>query len=157
MDKNDFSESLGLNIISEIRKDIEKIGRSTNKKIIKQLTQKVDMLEKIITVSTINENQENNNNISEPDNNNNSNANNSDKRKISLKELAENNGKDGKPAYVAYRGVVYDVSNSELWAQGLHFGLPAGREQTIEYTACHAGRPRLEGFPIVGILEEPQT
>lgn len=35
----------------------------------------------------------------------------SNPRKFSLKEVAEFNGKDGKPAYLIYRGVVYDVTN----------------------------------------------
>lgn len=32
-------------------------------------------------------------------------------------------GTRGKPAYIAYDGVVYDVSASSLWRGGLHQGL----------------------------------
>ena len=34
--------------------------------------------------------------------------------------LKENNGAEGKPVYVAYKGKVYDVSESKLWKTGKH-------------------------------------
>ena len=36
------------------------------------------------------------------------------------RELQQFDGTRGKPAYVAYDGVVYDVSASSLWRGGLH-------------------------------------
>ena len=30
-------------------------------------------------------------------------------------QIAEFNGKNGKPAYIAYKGVVYDVAESSHW------------------------------------------
>ena len=54
-------------------------------------------------------------------------------RKITLQELAENNGKNGKPAYIAYKGKVYDVSNSAFWMEGDHMGShDAGKDLTSE-------------------------
>ena len=35
-------------------------------------------------------------------------------------ELAEFDGRDGKPAYVAYDGLVYDVSGGPTWIAGDH-------------------------------------
>jgi predicted heme/steroid binding protein len=35
-------------------------------------------------------------------------------RKFTVKELEEHNGKNGKPAYIAYQGKVYDISQSDL-------------------------------------------
>ncbi len=35
-------------------------------------------------------------------------------------ELAGFDGHDGKPAYVAYKGVVYDVTDSPMWSGGDH-------------------------------------
>ncbi len=35
-------------------------------------------------------------------------------------EFAQFDGKDGRPAYVAYKGNIYDVTNSRLWQAGNH-------------------------------------
>lgn len=35
-------------------------------------------------------------------------------------ELRQYNGEQGRPAYIAYDGVVYDVTNSPLWRGGMH-------------------------------------
>ena len=34
---------------------------------------------------------------------------------LSLEELAEKDGKEGRPVYIAYKGRIYDVSGSKLW------------------------------------------
>lgn len=73
-------------------------------------------------------------------------------RPFTLPELAVFNGKDGMPVYVSVNGDVYDLTNSNLWGDGEHFGNIAGRELTINYKGCHAGRPRLDAFPIVGYI-----
>ena len=36
------------------------------------------------------------------------------------RELRQFDGTRGKPAYIAYDGIVYDVSASSLWRGGLH-------------------------------------
>ena len=57
----------------------------------------------------------------------------SELKKITLQELEENNGKDGKPAYFAYKGKVYDVSESGFWLDGDHVGMhQAGKDLTEE-------------------------
>lgn len=43
--------------------------------------------------------------------------------KVTQQELQENNGKNGKPAYLAYKGKVYDVSASSFWLEGDHMGM----------------------------------
>jgi predicted heme/steroid binding protein len=45
-------------------------------------------------------------------------------------QLVEFNGKNGKPAYVAYKGVVYDVTESYQWLDGDHLGHEAGKDLT---------------------------
>ncbi|MFC3769537.1 cytochrome b5 domain-containing protein [Paenibacillus sp. GCM10012303] len=53
-------------------------------------------------------------------------------------QLAQFNGKNGRPAYVAVKGVVYDVTHNAAWSAATHFGLAAGQELTREFASCHA-------------------
>lgn len=53
-------------------------------------------------------------------------------------QLAQFNGKNGKPAYVAVNGIVYDVTNNAAWSAASHFGLMAGNDLTQEFASCHA-------------------
>ena len=49
-------------------------------------------------------------------------------------ELAQFNGREGQPAYVAFQGVVYDVTESAMWGDGDHEGLhTAGADLTAEH------------------------
>jgi predicted heme/steroid binding protein len=41
-------------------------------------------------------------------------------RVFSAAELQRYNGERGRPVYVAYAGVVYDVSDCPKWRSGLH-------------------------------------
>jgi predicted heme/steroid binding protein len=45
-------------------------------------------------------------------------------------QLAEFNGKNGKPAFIAYKGTVYDVTESYQWLDGDHLGHEAGKDLT---------------------------
>jgi predicted heme/steroid binding protein len=52
-------------------------------------------------------------------------------QKITRKQLEENNGKNGKPAYIACSGKVYDVTDSSFWMEGDHMGMhEAGKDLT---------------------------
>ncbi len=55
-------------------------------------------------------------------------------KEFTREELAAFNGKDGSPAYVAYKGVVYDVTDSAMWGDGDHEGMHfAGADLTAEH------------------------
>ncbi len=41
-------------------------------------------------------------------------------RAFTERELQQYNGERGQPAYIAYAGVVYDVSECPKWRTGLH-------------------------------------
>lgn len=74
---------------------------------------------------------------------------------FTLEELAEFNGKDGNPAYVAVGGVVYDVTNADEWTNGEHKdGVMAGIDATEAITKSPHGADVLAGLPVVGILAE---
>ena len=73
---------------------------------------------------------------------------------IDREKLAQNNGKDGKPAHVAIEGEVYDVSESRLWKNGLHMNRhEAGQDLTQALNAAPHGREVLDEFPQKGILK----
>ncbi|MEW6034524.1 MAG: cytochrome b5 domain-containing protein [Chloroflexota bacterium] len=76
-------------------------------------------------------------------------------RCFTTEELRRYNGTDGAPAYVAYRGKVYDVTTSFLWRNGRHRQHRAGEDLTLalDNEAPH-GRDWLEKFPVVGTLAQ---
>jgi predicted heme/steroid binding protein len=61
-------------------------------------------------------------------------------RAFTLTELARYNGERGRPAYIAYAGVVYEVGDCPKWRTGLHEGLHfPGQDLTAELAdAPHA-------------------
>jgi predicted heme/steroid binding protein len=74
-------------------------------------------------------------------------------RKFTLKELAEYNGQGGKPAYIAYKGKVYDVSASSFWLDGDHLGThQAGKDLTEDLEVAPHGDETLERTKLVGML-----
>ena len=73
-------------------------------------------------------------------------------KEFTLDELAEYDGRDGRPAYVAFEGVVYDVTESAMWDEGDHEGQhQAGHDLTAEHEdAPH--EPYVTDFPEIGRL-----
>lgn len=41
-------------------------------------------------------------------------------RQFTEMELRQYNGERGRPAYIAYQGIVYDVTNAPNWRGGMH-------------------------------------
>lgn len=77
----------------------------------------------------------------------------SNQRTYTMEELAAFTGKNGRPAYIAVNGIVYDVTNNRAWAAATHFGLTAGKDYTQEFASCHTGQQSiLATLPIVGRL-----
>jgi predicted heme/steroid binding protein len=78
---------------------------------------------------------------------------------FTLAELAEFDGKDGNPAYIAVDGIVYDVAGHSTWQNGDHtpcnLDAMAGRDLT---EALEQSPPRMRDYvlalPVVGMLVE---
>jgi len=76
-------------------------------------------------------------------------------KRFSKEELARYNGKNGAPAYIAYKGKVYDVSASFIWRNGRHQVLHnAGEDLTDSLEQAPHGVEMLERFPVIGTLRE---
>jgi len=53
---------------------------------------------------------------------------------LTLDELGKFNGSDGELAYVAYKGKIFDVTESPMWDDGDHAGMhEAGRDLTEDH------------------------
>jgi len=76
-------------------------------------------------------------------------------KEIDLKELAEFDGNGGKPAYVAYRGEVFDVGGSKRWKGGVHMKRHhAGEDLSEDMEFAPHGPEMLRRCPQVGILKK---
>lgn len=77
----------------------------------------------------------------------------STEKKFTLNELKQYDGRDGRPAYVAYKSTVYDVTDSPLWMNGDHQGLhEAGKDLTAEIDEAPHGEETLTNMKKVGVL-----
>jgi predicted heme/steroid binding protein/uncharacterized membrane protein len=76
-------------------------------------------------------------------------------KELDPESLAEFNGQQGESVYIAYRGKVYDVSQSGLWEGGMHMNRHhAGRDLSSEFPAAPHDEEVFERYPQVGILKE---
>jgi predicted heme/steroid binding protein/uncharacterized membrane protein len=41
-------------------------------------------------------------------------------RELTPEQLSSFDGKEGRPAYISYKGIIYDITNSRLWKNGMH-------------------------------------
>jgi predicted heme/steroid binding protein len=68
-------------------------------------------------------------------------------------ELFRCDGKDGAPAYVAYKERIYDVSQSFHWKNRRHQAMhSAGEDLTSSLTKAPHGENLLESVTIIGTL-----
>ena len=99
-----------------------------------------------------NNNDDLNDNINELDNEDNNEMVAEEGLILTREELAMYDGREGRRAYVAVDGIVYDVTDSIRWVGGVHNRLEAGQDLTFEFNRCHPGFFVLRRVPIVGRL-----
>jgi predicted heme/steroid binding protein len=76
-------------------------------------------------------------------------------KRYSREELSRRDGREGRPAWIAWRGRIYDVSESFLWKGGRHMAMhEAGRDLTDVLSQAPHGEDLLERVPAVGTLDE---
>lgn len=68
-------------------------------------------------------------------------------------QLATYNGQNGAKAYVAYKGVVYDVTDNKKWKNGSHNGQHAGTDLTSAISQSPHGDKVFNDLPVVGSLK----
>ncbi|MBC6366302.1 cytochrome b5 domain-containing protein [Algoriphagus sp. AK58] len=70
----------------------------------------------------------------------------------SKQQLALRNGQDKPEIWVAFRGIIYDVSASRLWKNGKHYEHWAGQDLTEELTDAPHSEKVFEKFQAIGQL-----
>ncbi len=70
-------------------------------------------------------------------------------RTFTLQELTQYDGQNGTPAYLAIKGIVYDVTTVQLLNDGRHHGVTPGNDVTDQFIHNKAILNRLQ---VVGTL-----
>lgn len=68
--------------------------------------------------------------------------------------LAAFDGKEDRPAFIAYQGKVFDVSNLFRWKEGKHFRHLAGMDLTAALAKAPHGAEKLAGLLVPGVYDE---
>ena len=73
---------------------------------------------------------------------------------LTLEELSEFDGLEGRPAYIAIDGDIYDVTDNPNWRSGHHNGYYAGNDLTeeIKNISPH-GVSKLKAVPMIGRIK----
>ena len=67
-------------------------------------------------------------------------------------QLALRNGQDRPEIWVAFRGYIYDMTNSKLWKNGKHYEHWAGQDLTSELADAPHSEKVFEKFTPIGLL-----
>jgi predicted heme/steroid binding protein len=73
---------------------------------------------------------------------------------LTLEELSVFDGTNGKKAYIAVDGFIYDVTNDPNWRNGMHNGFRAGNDLSIAINSSPHGKSFLTRVPKIGKLVE---
>jgi len=73
-------------------------------------------------------------------------------RAITRQQLSLRNGQDKPEIWIAYKGLVYDVSRSRLWRNGQHYEHWAGQDLTEELKDAPHNENVFDKFEAIGHL-----
>lgn len=68
--------------------------------------------------------------------------------------LALRNGQDKPEIWIAYKGMIYDVSRSKLWRAGKHYEHWAGQDLTEELKDAPHNENVFDKFKVIGVLKK---
>lgn len=74
-------------------------------------------------------------------------------KEFTRSQLALRNGQDREEVWVAYRGIIYDVTKSRLWQRGKHYEHWAGQDLTDELPDAPHTESVFERFKPIGRLK----
>jgi predicted heme/steroid binding protein len=69
-----------------------------------------------------------------------------------IAQLALRNGQDKPEVWVAYKGVIYEVTHSRLWKTGKHYEHWAGQDLTDELQDAPHTDKVFDKFKAIGVL-----
>ena len=67
-------------------------------------------------------------------------------------QLASRNGQDREEIWIAYKGLIYDVTHSKMWRSGIHYGNLAGQDLTDEFEKAPHAEYVFNRYPVIGKL-----
>lgn len=62
-------------------------------------------------------------------------------------------GKESTPAFIAYKGKVYDMTALKLWKNGVHMKHQAGRDMSEFIAKAPHGEEKLQSLPVAGTYD----
>ena len=75
-------------------------------------------------------------------------------KEFTKQQLALRNGQDREEIWVAYHGVIYDVSHSRLWKNGKHYEHWAGQDLTEELADAPHDTKVFDKLQVIGKLAQ---
>ena len=73
-------------------------------------------------------------------------------KQFTKSQLALHNGQDKETIYVAFNGLIYDMTESRLWRNGKHYEHWAGQDLTEELADAPHSERVFEKFTPIGKL-----
>jgi predicted heme/steroid binding protein len=73
-------------------------------------------------------------------------------KEFSPQQLALRNGQDREEVWIAYKGIIYDATNSKLWKNGTHYEHWSGQDLTDELKDAPHNEKVFERLHAIGKL-----